>query len=75
MHGKKEKRYVLTIANFACKCHHGWRTQAAWTNFLKVPFGPGVYLAIVNTDFRSFFFLLLSSPLTDFHPLWGYSGS
>ena len=34
-------------------------------------FGPGVYLTIVNTDFRSLFL----SPLIAFHPLRGYPGS
>ena len=31
---KKEERQksVLTIASYACNRHHGWRTQAAWTN-------------------------------------------
>ena len=41
---------MLTMASYASVRHHGWSTQAAWTNFFRKKFS-SVHELRINTKF------------------------
>ena len=49
------QKSVLIIACYVCNQHHGCRGACKPPG----PIGPGIYLAIVNTDFHSSSFFIL----------------
>ena len=54
---KKERKYVITMASYACKRNHGWRTQTTWTKIFRL------YLVFLHRV--CFLFHLLCHCLTD----------
>ena len=35
MHKEEERKYLLTMASYACECHHWWRNQATQAKMLN----------------------------------------
>ena len=64
------RRHTHQVSITVLKVDHDRLRQVPEINLVFI--GPGVFMTIVITDFRSFF---LSSTLIAFHSLWGNSGS